>query len=74
MIANCVVRCIIAATYLLLGGAMFRLQAYLSVLFIAISLALILGGGNKFLDKLKKRDRVIAGVVSLVISLLLLAD
>ena len=72
MLKSFPLRFVISAVFLLFGGAMFSLQAYLSLVFVAISFVMLLGGGNKFLDRMKGRNRIVLAVIALIVSLLLL--
>lgn len=74
MIKSFPLRFVTTAVFLLLGGAMFRLQAYLSLFLVAISFAMLLSGGNNFLDGIKRRNRIILAMIALIVSLLLLMD
>lgn len=53
---------------------MFRLQAYASLFLVAISLITLLADGNKFLDRMKGRNRIILALIALIFSFLLLMD
>ena len=74
MIKNFPLRLLTTAVFLLLGGAMFSLQAYLSLFLVAISWVTLLADGNRFLDGMKGRNRIILAVIALIVSLFLLAD
>ena len=74
MIDNKYLRIAVAIIFLLLGSAMLQLRAYVSLFLLAVSLIAMLVQGNKFLEKVGKRNRLVVGTVAMLAALLILVD
>ena len=74
MIDNKYLRIAVAIIFLLLGSAMLQLRAYVSLFLLAVSLIAMLVQGNKFLEKVGKRNRLVVGTVAALAALFILVD
>jgi len=74
VIDNKYLRIAVAIIFLLLGSAMLQLRAYVSLFLLAVSLIAMLVQGNKFLEKVGKRNRLVVGTVAALAALFILVD